>query len=130
MLPARYDRSLSSRRAWIEISLILHLIFRPNSRSPHGERGLKLSLLVLIYPVFASLSSRRAWIEIFMFLSVIFFAALSLSSRRAWIEIYDDNWYLGRYISRSPRGERGLKCQIKCNRLEKKSVALLAESVD
>ena len=77
-----------------------------------------------------SLSSRRAWIEIFMFLSVIFFAALSLSSRRAWIEIYDDNWYLGRYISRSPRGERGLKCQIKCNRLEKKSVALLAESVD
>ena len=35
------------------------------SRSPHGERGLKLNALVnRIGRVIVSLSSRRAWIEI------------------------------------------------------------------
>ena len=36
--------SLSSRRAWIEISYMQNLIFERLSRSPHGERGLKFIL--------------------------------------------------------------------------------------
>ncbi len=35
--------SLSSRRAWIEIYIIKLMPFCTSRRSPHGERGLKLS---------------------------------------------------------------------------------------
>ncbi len=56
-------KSLSARRAWIEI----------------------VSLLCLA-PLPWSLSARRAWIEIF-WLSAVFLFLPSLSTRRAWIEI-------------------------------------------
>ena len=79
-------RSLSSWRAWIEIA-------RPSSpkrrssRSPHGERGLKLFLDCDGGHDFLSLSSWRAWIEITTH-SNDRMARLSLSSWRAWIEIH------------------------------------------
>ena len=38
-------KSLSSRRAWIEIVGDLPTDFEKQSRSPHGERGLKLDLI-------------------------------------------------------------------------------------
>ena len=34
------------------------------SRSPHGERGLKFRVLALLFLALLSLSSWRAWIEI------------------------------------------------------------------
>ena len=58
------SRSLSSRRAWIEIRVLSHII----------------------KPTIKSLSSRRAWIEIAV-KKKCDSIALSLSSRRAWIEI-------------------------------------------
>ena len=36
------EKSLSSWRAWIEIQYVSRRIPKDNSRSPHGERGLKL----------------------------------------------------------------------------------------
>ena len=37
-------KSLSSRRAWIEMAPVLYLLPLMKSRSPHGERGLKSKL--------------------------------------------------------------------------------------
>ena len=78
--------SLSSRRAWIEIVRYLFLYCIYISRSPHGERGLKLMVMVMVGNLL-----------------------LSLSSRRAWIEIYDLQVVKSRIDCRSPHGERGLK---------------------
>ena len=57
------NRSLSSRRAWIEILTRMRRS-RLGCRSPHGERGLKSFATGLDKTVDKSLSSRRAWIEI------------------------------------------------------------------
>ena len=56
--------SLSARRAWIEIALV-----------------------VSACNFFSSLSARRAWIEICGGVFARLLAAWSLSARRAWIEI-------------------------------------------
>ena len=52
---ARHGKSLSSWRAWIEISGLLHIVTPELSRSPHGERGLKYNVLCLC-AVYASRS--------------------------------------------------------------------------
>ena len=62
------------------------IVRRWSGRSPHGERGLKLLVVVGGFEQPESLSSRRAWIEIL--LNVM----LELSA-----------------VGRSPHGERGLK---------------------
>ena len=56
--------SLPSRGAWIEIAYCINEAKVADSRSPHGERGLKWSVdkSVIICP--QSLPSRGAWIEI------------------------------------------------------------------
>ena len=81
-----YLLSLSSRRAWIEILWLSSHLALDKSRSPHGERGLKLLLVEATSEragrsphgerglkcvaicgrckAYRSLSSRRAWIEI------------------------------------------------------------------
>ena len=103
-------RSLSSRRAWIEIAKSsagstcgigrsprggrglksMPWSTQPHKsrgRSPRGGRGLKSSTKVNGDFEIESLSSRRAWIEIrFRVLSPAG-RRQSLSSRRAWIEI-------------------------------------------
>ena len=56
-------RSLSLRRAWIEIGSRLAPHTRPG-RSPYGERGLKLRDVEAGLLLVVSLSLRRAWIEI------------------------------------------------------------------
>ena len=56
--------SLSSRRAWIEITALALTMFLVTCRSPHGERGLKYFSTLLFLKINLSLSSRRAWIEI------------------------------------------------------------------
>ena len=126
------DASLSSRRAWIEIFVVLehmnmfHIValltesvdwnhiytlstLKRLCRSPHGERGLKYRLHRNLHQSNQSLSSRRAWIEIEWSDEVIYTVLPSLSSRRAWIEIWGDSG-AGKYTyRRSPHGERGLK---------------------
>ena len=62
-------RSLSLRRAWIEITRWRATDDMPSRRSPYGERGLKCH----------EIERREA-------------GAVSLSLRRAWIEITDDTW--------------------------------------
>ena len=77
-------KSLSARRAWIEILA-------------------KPSALMLRH---SSLSARRAWIE--MPVSGLEVAAMrSLSARRAWIEIRVIPGHGGVVVGRSPQGERG-----------------------
>ena len=82
----KLHRSLSARRAWIEI--ISH---QPNGsgvvvalRKESVDRNL-LADFVHIH-TFASLSARRAWIEILV-VNTMPPIMPSLSARRAWIEI-------------------------------------------
>ena len=77
------SRSLSARRAWIEMSLVLGLNW-----------------------FIRSLSARRAWIEMRMALFPVP-PIMSLSARRAWIEIHRLITLLKAFSSRSPQGERG-----------------------
>ena len=56
------------------------------SRSPYGERGLKLHKDSRRQSSLSSLSLRRAWIEIGQ-QAYVWDNVLSLSLRRAWIEI-------------------------------------------
>ena len=147
------DASLSSRRAWIEIFVVLehmnmfHIValltesvdwnhiytlstLKRLCRSPHGERGLKYRLHRNLHQSNQSLSSRRAWIEIEWSDEVIYTVLPSLSSRRAWIEIWGDSG-AGKYTyRRSPHGERGLKLLVPALVLPPPMVALLTESVD
>ena len=60
----RCARSLSLRRAWIEMPSPLPCIRRRMRRSPYGERGLKYAGDIVAGAVTRSLSLRRAWIEI------------------------------------------------------------------
>ena len=76
-------RSLSARRAWIEISMGLDGRFK-----------------------LWSLSARRAWIEIGMEVDGVSYD-VSLSARRAWIEIIRLGGLISTHLSRSPQGERG-----------------------
>ena len=59
-----HSKSLSARRAWIEIASDAESAATEAGRSPQGERGLKLNLQVVREHLRASLSARRAWIEI------------------------------------------------------------------
>ena len=55
---------------------------------------------------------------------------MSLSSRRAWIEMLIGHTVHTTFKSRSPHGERGLKCIYDKKAEQKITVALLTESVD
>ena len=103
----KHLRSLSARRAWIEITVVA-----------------TLATLVT-----ASLSARRAWIEMVIRPAIDVFLAValrkesvdrnpkiivnlygltkSLSARRAWIEIAPRWRVSGCPLRRSPQGERG-----------------------
>ena len=61
-------RSLSLRRAWIEMPMVSDPGPNVLSRSPYGERGLKSDRTARPGHDWPSLSLRRAWIE--MILSV------------------------------------------------------------
>ena len=109
-------RSLSSRRAWIEIPMTLQEMHGLTSRSPHGERGLKCVVGVKC----RGLNGRSphgerglkfgVWLESYAFIACrsphgerglkyergrqAACPRRSLSSRRAWIEM-DWNVVLG-----------------------------------
>ena len=100
------SKSLSARRAWIEIAC------------PLGPQA--------IYP---SLSARRAWIEM-TYVTRLPRAQVSLSARRAWIEINDslDSILAGVSLSARRAWIEILCCVGFC--LGAKAVALRKESVD
>ena len=102
--------SLPVRGAWIEISLRCKPGRLSVRRSPCGERGLKFS--TSIHPPKSpalSLPVRGAWIEIYS-IDLLRNPALSLPVRGAWIEIHSAAMIATLSPSRSPCGERGLKC--------------------
>ena len=82
--------SLSSRRAWIEIKIYL-------SRAKISE-------------IVALLTESVDWNFFAMWCIVAIIK--SLSSRRAWIEIWQHQKRRECDYSRSPHGERGLKCKM------------------
>ena len=101
-------RSLSLRRAWIEIIIewrrsirsarrspygerglkygVTQSVRMAQGRSPYGERGLKLVHFVCCSRYYRSLSLRRAWIEIRQ-RTTTRLSRPSFSLRKAWIEI-------------------------------------------
>ena len=125
------NKSLSSRRAWIEINNLYgkmatspgrsphgerglkfftfdNIAPPPASRSPHGERGLKYKTRVKALFLQKSLSSRRAWIEIRHEICKIKRNGVALLTESVdWNEIYLTKKAL--MLRRSPHGERGLK---------------------
>ena len=127
-----YDNptSLSSRRAWIEITQKTSVSKRLFCRSPHGERGLKSH----IFRGYKSVSICRSphgerglkW----SLAKLMQEKQKSLSSRRAWIEIISHFAVTPKISCRSPHGERGLKCLYSFYSVQAQRVALLTESVD
>ena len=79
-----HSRSLSARRAWIE-----------------------MTICDIIFLIKLSLSARRAWIEIFDGTHHGAAASPSLSARRAWIEMQHSPDPAHGFRGRSPQGERG-----------------------
>ena len=100
-------RSLSARRAWIEI--LMKCQAKKYSGVALRKESVDRNLLVVgsLTMIGGSLSARRAWIEMVITAMTGQISVSSLSARRAWIEI--KIWYCGTSIglSRSPQGERG-----------------------
>ena len=100
-------RSLSARRAWIEIISVRGHGFWPRWSLSARRAWIEIVDVVSVQHGCESLSARRAWIEI----SGVDFAEdwlnASLSARRAWIEIDIDDKFAGLMSGRSPQGERG-----------------------
>ena len=121
--------SLSSRRAWIEISSASPATKKSSSRSPHGERGLKYQLnnYHLQTAKVALLTESVDWNIRFSTKK----EALSCRSPHGerGLKFMNDT-LLSEINSRSPHGERGLKYHLlmRLNKIYK--VALLTESVD
>ena len=79
------DRSLSSRRAWIEMADIPLDLCSPSRRSPHGERGLKFQILKGESLLISRSPHGERGLKFFGF------------------------WVTALIACRSPHGERGLK---------------------
>ena len=100
-------KSLSARRAWIEMQCNFRSAFKRSIVALRKESVDRNSIVTPHHPqLTTSLSARRAWIEISL-ITTLFTAMLSLSARRAWIEIVVDGHTVHITRSRSPQGERG-----------------------
>ena len=105
--------SLSARRVWIEIRLIVTSMLCRLCHSPRGGCGLKYLMTSANFPQKKSLSARRVWIEIICHLQE-FVVNRSLSARRVWIEILLKGVSGTGRSGHSPRGGCGLKCRTWC----------------
>ena len=123
-------RSLPARGAWIEITEFRRDIHVVTRRSPHGERGLKLILVITALAVLGSLPARGAWIEIFPWPQQLQRRRRSLPARGAWIEISGVSGAISSSTSRSPHGERGLKYHLLLDVIALVDVAPRTGSVD
>ena len=100
-------RSLSARRAWIEMSICVcwmalnHVALRKES----VDRNIIMQKINIVNKM--SLSARRAWIEMQLIPLEGPTTTVSLSARRAWIEILNSSKLQRSIDSRSPQGERG-----------------------
>ena len=99
--------SLSARRAWIEMRdsrrgkcECCRVALRKESVDRNQAKNIKKNKKTL------SLSARRAWIEMEA-PPGSYLDTLSLSARRAWIEICSGSVSPGCATCRSPQGERG-----------------------
>ena len=92
----------------LKCSLMMLLIYVVGCRSPHGERGLKLSFVSCGNSYWLSLSSRRAWIEIFECEVKYYWWIVALLTESVdWnLLVALSPMYI---LGRSPHGERGLK---------------------
>ena len=121
--------SLSSWRAWIEISRLSQSYIPSASRSPHGERGLKLTAQGA-YPVGASRSPHgERGLKLTYTGKARQMPCRSPHGERGLkfpITILPGNHFAGR----SPHGERGLKYSNYVTGSDSSTVALLMESVD
>ena len=117
-------RSLSLRRAWIEIAFRVFQSKECCSRSPYGERGLKSEGL----DTGSEMVSRSPYGERGLKLHPRIQrgrSGQSLSLRRAWIEILRRGRLRRLRLSRSPYGERGLKSiEIVCGWIAFESLSL------
>ena len=100
--------SLSSRRAWIEISVLQKISKCHPGRSPHGERGLKYICKAQVRRILTGRSPHGE-----RGLKSLILHPLSINNN-----------------SRSPHGERGLKYFYRIYFCTCFDVALLTESVD
>ena len=99
-------KSLSARRAWIEIPAGC---WRDARRAVALRKESVDRNTIMLYDassLMKSLSARRAWIEM-RFWGRGFERELSLSARRAWIEMSSVATLAVLAIRRSPQGERG-----------------------
>ena len=144
-------RSLSLRRAWIEMYKDASNLIKKWGRSPYGERGLKFAVLASVPCAICRSPYGERGLK-FQVLCLCKSGLKSLSLRRAWIEIIKQIPPTVQTNSRSPYGERGLKSylrdeftgvlmslslrrawiEITSNRCSfaRSGVALLTESVD
>ena len=99
-------KSLSARRAWIEITSCWRVSGRTLSLSAR-RAWIEITAQTAKNTSIASLSARRAWIEIEITLQTVLLVSVSLSARRAWIEIEAPSSAPYAELSRSPQGERG-----------------------
>ena len=122
-------RSLSARRAWIEILYQLYdtyakvVALRKESVDRNTQRR---DFKALGLP---SLSARRAWIEILNAATLRLWACPSLSARRAWIEILFRLPRKNRPSSLSAR-RAWIEIRNSCTQAVPLKVALRKESVD
>ena len=112
----------------MKLFLALNISHVFTSRSPRGERGLKLNIGKAVLYLPQSLPSRGAWIEIYYLLRRLN-DKLSLPSRGAWIEIRNYAGSVGWFGSLP---SRGAWIEIRADSFEKArtAVAPLAGSVD
>ena len=99
-------RSLSARRAWIEILQSAARAASPTVALRKESVDRNSGIIDKSAPPKMSLSARRAWIEILISKRCCD-EAKSLSARRAWIEIEGSEKRMTAIKSRSPQGERG-----------------------
>ena len=100
--------SLSARRAWIEIALLVYLaLIRYVALRKESVDRNNIVLASSRACITTSLSARRAWIEIPRAYRRRFRPFPSLSARRAWIEIFCKRCQKTSFGGRSPQGERG-----------------------
>ena len=101
-----FVRSLSARRAWIEMANALP-ITSPTTKSLSARRAwIEIMALDQYLNEQESLSARRAWIEM-SGRRQAHTSPASLSARRAWIEILTSIIVKQGSTGRSPQGERG-----------------------
>ena len=102
--------SLSSWRAWIEMSKPATSCLIASSRSPHGERGLKLGNDSIPAQIRVGRSPHgERGLKYSSPMAYVLRHIGSLSSWRAWIEIMGAGKHFAQPCRRSPHGERGLK---------------------